>query len=184
MLVCDKKIIKRIKRIPIIIAWWWQIFYMWFLSNPLSLVNHMFHAISIKSSLLSESYVPIKWLPLVNPWSIWNYILTDIFVHFNCNISITISMDIASKGQWTTSQLMHWLQSVTSHHLNQWWAYTMMHIHASVDLSGYALQIDSSCSVPSHEGCWFKLLRKNNREIWIQYNCFINQNNTQTVDLK
>ena len=73
------------------------------------------YMVSIKSSRLSEPYVPIKWLPLVNSWSLWNYTLTDIF---NCSISTTISLNIASKGQLTTSQLLHWLQSVTSHHLN------------------------------------------------------------------
>ena len=53
------------------------------------------YMISIKSSRLSEPYVPIKWLPLTNSWNFWNYSLTDIFKHFNC-ISITISLNIAS----------------------------------------------------------------------------------------
>ena len=52
--------------------------------------------ISIKSSRLSEPYVPIKWLPFANSWNFWNYTLTDIFNHFNCSISITISLNIAS----------------------------------------------------------------------------------------
>ena len=64
------------------------------LSKPYNL-----YMISIKSSRLSELYVPIQWLPLVNSWNLWNYTLTDIFNHFNCIISITISPNIASKGQ-------------------------------------------------------------------------------------
>ena len=99
---------------------------------------YILYMIYIKSSRLSEPYVPIKWLPLVNSWNLWNYTLTDNFNHFNCSISIKISQNIASKGQLTTSLLLHWLQSVTSHHLNQWWA-SMMHRHASVDSSGYTL---------------------------------------------
>ena len=99
---------------------------------------YIWYMISIKSSLLSEPYVPIQWLPLVNSWNLWNYTLTDIFNHFNWSISITISLNIASKGQITTSQLLHWFQSVTSHHLNQWWA-SIMHMQASVDLSEYTL---------------------------------------------
>ena len=95
---------------------------------------YILYMIYIKSSRFSEPYVPIKWLQLV----LWNYTLTDIFYHFNCSISITISLNIASKGQLTTSLLLHWLQSVTSHHLNQWWA-SMMHRHAPVDISGYTL---------------------------------------------
>ena len=95
---------------------------------------YILYMISIKSSRLSEPYVPIQWLPLVNSRNLWNYTLTDIFNHFNCSISITISLNIASKGQLTTSLLLHWFQSVTSHHLNQWWA-SMIHMQASVDLS-------------------------------------------------
>ena len=94
---------------------------------------YILYMIYIKSSRLSEPYVQIKWLPLVN---LWNYTLTNIFNHFNCSISITISLNIASKGQLTTSLLLHWLQSVTSHHLKQWWA-SMMHRHAPVDISEY-----------------------------------------------
>ena len=96
---------------------------------------YILYMISIKSSWLSEPYVPIQWLLLVNSWNLWNYTLTDIL---NCSIPITISLNIVSKGQLTTSQLLHWFQSVTSHHLNQWWA-SMMHMQASVDLSEYTL---------------------------------------------
>ena len=98
------------------------------------------YMIYIKSSRLSEpgSCVPIKWLSLVNSWNLWNYTLTDIFNHFNCSISITISLNIASKGQLTASLLLHWFQSVTSLHQKQWWA-SMMHKHAPVDISGYTL---------------------------------------------
>ena len=113
---------------------------LYMVSNKSSRLSepYILYMISIKSSRLSEPYVPIKWLPLANSWNFWNYTLTDIFNHFNCSISITISLNIASYGQLTTSQLLHWFQSVPSHHLNQWWA-SMMHIHASVDLSGYTL---------------------------------------------
>ena len=134
-LVCNKKIMTRIKCIPIVNEWWWQLFHIWFLSNHLGFVNHIFYVWFLSNPL---GYVPKKWLPLVNSWSLWNYTLAEIFNHFNCSISITISLTIASKGQLTTSQLLHSLQSVTSHHVNQWWA-SMMHIQASVDLSGYTL---------------------------------------------
>ena len=99
---------------------------------------YILYMIYIKSSRLSEPYVPIKWLPLVNSWNLWNYTLTDIFNHLNFSISIKISLNIASKGQLTTSLLLHWLQSVKSHHLKQWWA-SMMHRYAPVDISGYTL---------------------------------------------
>ena len=56
---------------------------------------YILYMISIKSSRLSEPYVPIKWLPLANSGNFWNYTLTDIFNHFNCSISITISLNNA-----------------------------------------------------------------------------------------
>ena len=123
--------------------------------------------ISIKSSRLSEPYVPIKWLPLVNSWSLWNYTLNVIFNNFNCSISITISLNIASKGQITTSQLLHWLQSVTSHHLNQWWA-SMMHICVSRPLWICILDwLFMFGSKPLKESVDCNVSEKN-REIWVQ----------------
>ena len=66
----------------------------------LGLMNHIFYVCFPSNPL---AFVPIKWLPLVNSWSLWNYTLADIFNHFNRSISITISLSIASKGQLT-----HW----------------------------------------------------------------------------
>ena len=90
-----------------------------YLNYNLMMMTNILYMIFIKSSRLSGPCVSITWLPLVLSWSLWNYILTNIFIHFNCSISTTISLNLVSKGHLTTSQLMHWLQTVTSHHLNQ-----------------------------------------------------------------
>ena len=109
------------------------------------MVTNVWCIISIKSCRLGEPYVSIKWLPLVNSWRLKHtggHVIH--FVHFNSSISI--SLNTASKSQLTMSH-----QCIDS---NRWhaifWAndgFILRCIYASVDLSWYTLQIDSSCSV-------------------------------------
>ena len=131
------------------------------------------YMVSIKSSRLSEQYilcvisikssrlyVPIKWLPLVNSWSLWSYTLADIFNHFNCSISIAISLNIASKGQLKRASYCigfnRWQAIIWTNDGLQWCIYmrhsTSLDIHCRLTLHVRFQAIKGKC--------WFELFRK------------------------
>ena len=163
-----KKIMTRIKCIPIANAWWWQLFYIWFLSNHLGSVNHIFYIWFLPNPLCLVNHMcqssDYRWLTHetfeITHWPTFLIILTEVF---------------QLQYHWTLLPRAKWQRIIYCIGFNRWQAIiwtndelqwcicrrqsTSLNIHCRLTLNGRFQAIKGKC--------WFD-------EIWIQFNCFIN----------